>query len=561
MQTSLHKSWSLRARLAALVVGATLVVAAMGLAATWSNARLAKAMVAMQEQRVRPLVKLDALGRGLERQRAAVLATLAATNDLMVDALKAQAARDGIEMPREVARLREAAPSTAEAELLARLGSAIAASQADGLPAVLGHLDKGQFIEADVESQSRYRPQVEAASRMLDEAIAQQVSLSESDYRAADLWVRRQALATIAATIAALVVGLVLASLIARALRKVLGAHEDALVRGARKFAEGRLDHRIAQVGADEGSVAARMNAMSADFSRLVAEVSQTCAAVAQSARRLARGAEALADRTGGQASSLEQTAASMQQLAASVRSNVDAAEGAQALCASASQAATQGHEVTRGAIATLEETARSADRVRDIAGTIDSLAFQTNILALNAAVEAARAGEHGRGFAVVATEVRALSQRCASAARDIRGLVEESAARAVSGAVAAQAAGKSMEGVERSSQEVVQRMGEIVEASRGQAGGIREVNRAVERLESATQENAHLSGQVARDAAELEQHSAALVAAISRFSIGSAAPAGDASGVGADLAQRAAQRPRIRAVERKRGEVLDAAA
>jgi methyl-accepting chemotaxis protein len=513
-------SWSLRGQLVALVVGASIAIAAMGMAATWSSARIADAMGAVQEQRLRPLVRLDALARALERQRGAVLATLAATNDLMVEALRKQAAHDAEHMPREIARLREAAPSAREKDLLGRLGEAIGRSHEDGLAAVLAFLDKGQFVEADVASQSRYRPQVDAASKLLDEAIALQVRLAESDYQAADRQVRIQSAAALAASILALVVGLALASLIARALRRALGTHEDRLIQGARMFAEGRLDHRIEVGHSGESSVAAQMNAMSREFALLVADVARTAHSVAASAERLASGAQDLSERTGEQASSLEQTAASMQQLAAGVRGNVEAAEHATGVSDAGFKAAAAGREALLGTIATLEQTVRSAERVRDIASLIDGIAFQTNILALNAAVEAARAGEHGRGFAVVASEVRALSVRCSGASRDIRGLVEESAAKAGAATRAARVAGESMEAVERSAHEVSARMAGIVESSRSQSVGIQEVNRAVEQLEAATQGNAHLSEQVAAAAAALSAHAESLVTSVSRFSI-----------------------------------------
>src|SRR5262245_16975124 len=103
------KRWTLRARLVAAALGASAIIAGVGIAATASNARIAEAMGTMQERRVAPLVRLDALGRSLERQRAAVLATLAATNDVMVEALEARIARDARQIPAALRELRGAA--------------------------------------------------------------------------------------------------------------------------------------------------------------------------------------------------------------------------------------------------------------------------------------------------------------------------------------------------------------------------------------------------------------------------------------------------------------------
>ncbi len=512
------KQWPLRARLTVLVLGATLVTALVGAVALWANDRVAVRMGALQERRLDALVRLDVVGRRLERQRADVLATLAATNDVMVEALLKQVALDANELPEVIALLRGRADDAVEQQGLDALGAALARSRGDGLAAVLDRLAKGQFIEADVASQSRYRPQMDVASRALDEVIALQVRLADEQYREVAQFVRWQALATLGAIGVALIGGLLLAGMATRALKRLLGTDETTLALAARGFADGQLDQRIELARADQTSVASSLNRMGEAVSRLATSVADGAQRVCGSSERLADASRDLSERTSEEAASLEQTLAAMQQLGATVRQNSERAAHAREICAASAATAHEGSDAVSAAVATMREVSTSSRRVAEIVATIDAIAFQTNILALNAAVEAARAGESGRGFAVVAAEVRALSQRSAAAAREIRTLIGDTTGRIDEGRRQVEAAGRIMESMVESARDSTRIAGEIASASHEQSTGILQANRALEQLEGVTQRNAQLAGSAATQAAEMATLADELVDSAARF-------------------------------------------
>ncbi|MBK8755377.1 MAG: hypothetical protein IPL99_28770 [Candidatus Competibacteraceae bacterium] len=109
------------------------------------------------------------------------------------------------------------------------------------------------------------------------------------------------------------------------------------------------------------------------------------------------------------------------------------------------------------------------------------------------AAVGAARAGEQGRGFAVVAGEVRKLAQRSADAAKEIKSLITDSVNKVESGGKLVEQSGQTLKEIVVSVKKVSDIVAEIAAASREQAGGIEQVNKAILSMDQVTQQNAAL--------------------------------------------------------------------
>ncbi|ARM90283.1 methyl-accepting chemotaxis protein [Rhizobium sp. CIAT894] len=219
--------------------------------------------------------------------------------------------------------------------------------------------------------------------------------------------------------------------------------------------------------------------------------IGENAGAIAAGSREIGASADSFSTRTEQQAASIEETAAALEEITTTVNDSSRRADEAGRLVGMTRQGAEQSGVVVRNAVVAMDQIEQSSREITNIIGVIDEIAFQTNLLALNAGVEAARAGEAGKGFAVVAQEVRELAQRSAKAAKEIKALINTSSDLVKNGVGLVGQTGKALEEIVAQVGDIDGNISAIVEASREQATGLKEINQAVNTLDQATQQNA----------------------------------------------------------------------
>lgn len=255
-------------------------------------------------------------------------------------------------------------------------------------------------------------------------------------------------------------------------------------------------------------------------FTLALLEVNSIAQSLSAASQQLAAASEQLSNGAQEQASSLEETAASLEQITSTVQQNADNAQQANQLSSGSREVAEKGGAVTQRAVGGMGEINAASKKIADIITTIDEIAFQTNLLALNAAVEAARAGEQGRGFAVVAGEVRNLAQRSAGAAKEIKSLIQDSVSKVESGTQLVNQSGETLDEIVTSVKRVTDIVAEIAAASREQASGIEQVNRAVTQMDQVTQNNASQTEELSSTAEALASQAHHLQEVVDQFNL-----------------------------------------
>ncbi len=253
----------------------------------------------------------------------------------------------------------------------------------------------------------------------------------------------------------------------------------------------------------------------------LIRRVRHSARELANTSSEVSRASTDLSQRTEEAASNLGHQANAVAEISTKVKESAARTQEAAVLANGNAEVAEQGGKAISTVVTTMREIQTSSTRINEIIGVIDGIAFQTNILALNAAVEAARAGESGRGFAVVASEVRSLAGRSATAAREIKQLITASVEKVSVGTTIVENAGYIMSEIVANAKQINMFLGNIAEATRGQAAEVDEVVDAIAQLDTHTQQNAALVEQTSASSESLSDQAVHLTEQIARFRVG----------------------------------------
>ncbi len=288
----------------------------------------------------------------------------------------------------------------------------------------------------------------------------------------------------------------------------------------AAKIAKGDLTASLDVDQKDEiGQLAESLRDMAAKLRQVVAEVQSAADNVASGSEEMSSSSEELSQGATEQASNLEEVTSSMEQMYSNIKQNADNASETEKISAQAAQDAEEGGRQ-------VQETVRAMKDIADKISIIEEIARQTNLLALNAAIEAARAGEAGKGFAVVAAEVRKLAERSGEAAKEI-------GERSASSVDIAEKAGQMLEKMVPDIRKTAELVQEISAASKEQAAGADQINRAIQQLDQVVQQNASAAEEVSSTSQELSSQAQQLQSTMSFFKV-------DGNGHGKQAVQQA---------------------
>ena len=290
------------------------------------------------------------------------------------------------------------------------------------------------------------------------------------------------------------------------------------------------------------------------DFNEAAAKLCAAMRAVGDNASAIAAGsaeirsaADDLARRTEHQAASVEETAAALEEITTTVANSSLRADEAGSLVEKTRANAEHSGEIVGKAIVAMGQIETSSGEIANIISVIDDIAFQTNLLALNAGVEAARAGEAGRGFAVVAQEVRELAQRTAVAAKEIKGLISTSGEQVKNGVSLVGETGTALAEIVKQVQDINTNVTAIVEGSREQAVGLKEINSAVNIMDEGTQKNAAMVEQSTAASHSLATEAEALFTLLRQFKTGAGSGSSAAAGSTTTAQEHRPAAPQVR--------------
>jgi methyl-accepting chemotaxis protein len=333
---------------------------------------------------------------------------------------------------------------------------------------------------------------------------------------------------------------------VGRNIVNTLGGDPHYAAEITKRIASGDLSANVQCAPGDTTSLLAGMKEMQEMLRKMISEIISGAERLESASGELLSASEEVASRSRQQSESASAMAAAVEEMTVSidqVSHNAGEAHGISQEAGAVSERGTviiqnaaeemrKISEAVHSSSKIIEELGQQSDQITSIVNTIREIADQTNLLALNAAIEAARAGEQGRGFAVVADEVRKLAERTSLSTTEIAGMVgkiqngtksavasmEAGVGQATRGVDLANEAGQSIVSIRDGALRVVAVVNDISSSIREQSTTSSEIARNIEQIAQMSEESSQAVQNTTEAARRLQELSASLHTAVSRF-------------------------------------------
>lgn len=239
----------------------------------------------------------------------------------------------------------------------------------------------------------------------------------------------------------------------------------------------------------------------------IIEDVQHSSSQVNISGIGLSNSSAKLATSVNEQASATEEVSSSMEEMAATIQQNADNSKETEAITK-------QVDNTVHNVYSSVRETAQAMLTIKERIEVINEIAGKTDLLAVNAAIEAARAGELGKGFSVVAMEIRKLAEKSQQAAKEITNLMDM-------GVEKSQQSSSQLDILMPQIERTNQLIGDITLSCIEQNSNAMEVNKAIQRLNEISQQNAETAEQMAMAADEQQILSQSLTQSVEFFNNG----------------------------------------